>query len=206
MGKEKNEKKQNVKVVKKEEKEIVEEAVIIDKSEKNLIKFIALLSAFFATGMAILIFVFSVIACISVANSSIDALLNNNIVLTVVSKMNNYSISEVKTIIESIGSSRLTFILFEIVVPTIAFVGAMILILVLSKRAIEFIADVSSEKDLYTKRKLINIQDMISILSIVLLTTLVIFNRPSIIIYLLIEALLCIVYLLFKKCVIMRKK
>ena len=82
----------------------------------------------------------------------------------------------------------------------------MLLILVLAKRIIEFISDVKYEKDLFNKKKLSNIQDIISILSIVLLATLVIFNKPSIIIYLLIEVLLCIVYLLFKKCISLRKK
>lgn len=192
----------------KTQKEILEkeeEPIIMNKSEKNLVKFIALLSSFFATALAITIFVFSVIACISVSNLEKEALLNNNIVVTMVSKMNNYSVLETKDLITNM-SNRFTFILFEIIIPTIAFVGAMILMLVLAKRIIEFISDIKYEKDLYNKKKLINVQDIVSILSIVLLTTLVIFNKPSIIIYLLLEALLCMVYFLFKKCVTLQKK
>ena len=194
-----------VKVKKIKSKENIEENVVLAKREKRLVKFIALLSAFFATGLAILMFIFGVIACVSVFNTDKELLVNNNIVVTVVSKLNSYSTLEVKDLINNM-SNKFTFILFEIIIPTIAFVGAMILILVLAKRVIEFISDVTYEKDLYTKKKLSNIQDIISILSIVLLSTLVIFNKPSIIIYLLIEILLCLIYLLFKKCVILRKK
>ena len=199
------EKEKKVKEVKKVEqnKDFGEE--VIDKREKSVIKFVALVSSFFATALAILIFVFSVIASIATANMPKEELVNNNIVVTIISKMNNYSTVEVKDLINSM-TNRFAFILFEIVIPTIAFVGAMILILVLAKRIVEFVSDINYEKDLYNKRKLINLQDIIVILSVVLLATLVIFNRPTIIIYLLIEALMLIIYYLFKKCIIFRKK
>ena len=199
MEKRKNEK------VKKVESAKEEESIVLEKREKRLVKFISLLSAFFATAVAILIFVFSVISCISVANLSKEDLVNNNIVVTIISKLNNYSINEVGDIISNM-TNRFVFILFEIVIPTIAFVGAMILILLLAKRVIEFISDVTYEKDLYNKKKLSDARDIIAVLSIVLLTTLVIFNKPTILIYLLIEALLTLIYYLFKKCVMLRKK
>lgn len=205
MEKEKKVKEVKTKKVEVNEKETVKEEVILEKREKRLVKFIALLSSFFATALAILIFVFSVIASISTANLAKEELVNNNIVVTIISKLNNYSTIEVKDLIANM-TNRFTFILFEIIIPTIAFVGAMILILVLAKRAIEFVSDITYEKDLYNKRKLLNLQDIVVILSVVLLTTLVIFNRPTIIIYLLIEALLGIVYYLFKKCIIFKKK
>lgn len=202
-----------VKKEKKEEKELKikkpelvnEEEIVFEKQEKRVVKFIALLSAFFATGLAILIFVFSIIACISVSNLSKEALINNNVVVTLVSKLNGYSIAEVQDLIGNMTSS-FKFILFEIVIPTIAFVGAMLLIIALARRVIEFVSDIKYEKDLYNKKKLASALDIISILSVILLATLVIFNRPTIIIYLLIETLLCIIYLLFKRCVMVRKK
>lgn len=190
---------------KKIEQETVNDTVVLENRTKRSVKFVVLLSSFFATAMALLVFVFSVIAIVSVINQSQTELLNNNIVITMVSKMNNYSISEVTELINNM-TGKVTFILFEIVIPTIAFVGAMILILVLAKRVIEFIDDVVYEKDLYNKKKLIGIQDIISILSIILLTTLVIFDKPSIFIFLLIEALLGIIYMLFKKCIILKRK
>lgn len=197
------------KVVKKEEvkKEVLKDdgPVIMLKHEKNLVKFAALLSAFFASGLAILMFIFSVVACISIFNLPNEELVNNNIVVTLVSKLNNYSALEVKDMIINM-SNNLSFVLFEIIIPAIAFIGSLILVIVLAKRLIEFVNDITYEKDLYNKKKLSRAQDIISILSIVLLTMLVIFDKPSIILYLLIEVLLCIIYLLFKKCVSLRKR
>lgn len=198
------------KKVKKEskEKKIIKESkesVIMLKRDKNVVKFAALLSAFFASGLAILMIIFSIIASISVFTSSNAELVNNNIVVTLVTKLNNYSVADVKDIIMN-TSNHLSFVLFEIIIPAIAFIGSLILILVLAKRLMEFVDDITYEKDLFNSKKLSSAQDIIAILSIVLLTMLVIFNKPSIIIYLLIEVLLCIIYLLFKKCVSFRKK
>lgn len=194
-----------VKATKKEEKTTTEDNAILGKREKKLIKFAALLGTFFATGAAILIFVFGVISTISSINLSKEALLNNNIVLTFISKMNGYTILEVKDTI-SLMDSRFSFIIFEIVIPAIAFIGTMLLIIVLAKRIIDFIGDVNTEKDLYNKKKLSTVREIISILSVILLATLVIFDRPSIIIYVLINVLLWIIYLLFKHCVLLEKR
>ena len=62
-----------------------------------------------------------------------------------------------------------------------------------------------TESEYERAKKLLESQDIISILSLVLLTTLVLFNKPTIIIYLLIEILLWIIYLLFKRSVMMKK-
>lgn len=198
-------KKEVEKATKTEKKIDKEELTILGKREKKLAKFAALLGAFFASGSAILIFVFGVISVISSINLSNDALLNNNIVTTFVSKMNGYTMLETKDII-SVMTNRLTFIVFEIVIPAIAFIGTMLLIIVLAKRVIDFVNDVNFEKDLYTKKKLSSLREIVTILSVILLATLVIFNRPSIIIYLIINALLGIIYLLFKRCVLLEKR
>lgn len=192
------------KKTKKREQVMVEEKIVLEKNEKNIVRFVALLTSFFATGLAILIFVFSVMATLSVANLPKEELVNNNVVVTLISKLNSYSISDAKDLITTM-SSRFTFILFEIVVPAIAFIGAMLLLLVLGKRLIDFVNNIKTEKDLFNQKKLQDIHDIISILSLVLLTTLVLFNQPSIIFYLLIELLLWVIYVLFKRCVLLKK-
>ena len=200
--KEKNIKKVTTKT--KENKIKTESDNITVSDEKKLVKFISLLITFFASALAIIIFVFSIIASISIANLPKEELVNNNIVVTLISKLNNYSISEVKGLINTL-SSRFSFIVFEIIIPTIAFIGAMLLLIALSKRLIDFISDVKFKNDIFTDKKVNNLKDIISILSLVLLTTLVLFNEPSIIFYLIIELLLCATFILFKKCVLLKK-
>ena len=189
---------------KKKEKVLVHNDNVLEKNEKGVIKFASLLTSFFATCLAILIFIFSVIASLSLANLPKEDLVNNNIVVTLLSKLNNYSITDAKELITTM-SNRFTFILFEIVIPTIAFIGAMLLLITLARRLIDFISDVKTEKDLFNAKKVEDAKDIISILSLVLLTTLVLFNEPSIIFYLLIEVLLYIIFILFKKCVLLKK-
>lgn len=193
------------KKTKKREQVMVEEKIVLEKNEKHIVRFVALLTSFFATGLAILIFVFSVMATLSVANLPKEELVNNNVVVTLISKLNSYSISDTKDLITTM-SSRFTFILFEIVVPAIAFIGAMLLLLVLGKHLLDFVNNIKTEKDLFNQKKLQDIHDIISILSLVLLTTLVLFNQPSIIFYLLIELLLWVIYVLFKRCVLLKKR
>ena len=189
---------------KKKEKVLVHNDNILEKNEKGVIKFASLLTSFFATCLAILIFIFSVMASLSLANLPKEDLVNNNIVVTLLSKLNNYSITDAKELITTM-SNRFTFILFEIVVPTIAFIGAMLLLITLARRLIDFISSVKTEKDLFNAKKVEDAKDIISILSLVLLTTLVLFNEPSIIFYLLTEVLLYIIFILFKKCVLLKK-
>ena len=202
------EKEKKVKNVKKTSKGTIvnstNDNTLLIKDERKLVKFTALIISFFASILAIVIFVFSIIASISVSNLPKEELVNNNIVVTLISKLNNYSVSDAKELIDSL-SSRFAFIMFEIIIPTIAFVGAMLLLIVLSKRLIDFISDVKTQKDLFSNKKVKEAQDIISILSLILLTTLVLFNEPSIIFYLLIELLLCTIFVLFKKCVLLKK-
>lgn len=182
-----------------------EDVIILKNEERKIIKFVALVTTFFTSALAIMMFVFGVVATISIATLSHDELVNNNIVVTLLSKMNGYSIMEAKDLIMNM-SSRVTIIVFEVVIPIIAFIGAMMLLVILSKRIMDFILDVKFEKDLFKKRKIYDLQDIVSIISIVLLAFLVLFNEPSIIFYLLIELLLFMVYGLFKKCVKDEKK
>ncbi len=191
--------------VKKVKDVSINDEVILGNNEKKLVKFASLLMTFFATCLVILIFIFSIISISSVANLGNDALANNNIVVTLVSKLNGYSLIETKELIMNM-TNNFSFIMLEIVIPCIAFIGAMLLLIVLSKRFIDFTSDINTEKDLYTLKKSQDLQDMIAILSVILLTTLVIFNEPSIIFYCLIELLLCIIYYLFKKNVLLKNK
>ena len=190
-------------IAKKENVEKKENIVLHD-NEKKLIKFTALLASFFASGLALLILIFSIISTIAVAKLPKADLINNNIVVTLVSKLNNYSNVDTTNLISNI-TNKFTFIAFEIIIPMFAFIGAMILIIVLSKKVLDLISNVKYEKELFTLKKLDVVKDIISLLSLILLTLLVLFNEPVIILYLIIELLLFIIYALFKKCVNERK-
>ena len=190
----------------KEKKEkVIQENVVLGSNRKHLIKFIALLSSFFATMLAILMFIFTVISSISIANLDKNALISNNIVVTLLSKLNGYTKIEAESLLR-VMNSRVMVIVFEIIIPAIAFIGSMLLLIILSKKVMDFIDKVTYESELFNKKKVHELEDIMGILSVVLLATMVLFNQPSIIFYLLIELLLIVIYLLFKKCSLTKKK
>ena len=181
-----------------------EKNIILHDRERKLIKFVALLASFFASGLALLMLIFGIICTIAVSKLPKADLINDNIVVTLVSKLNNHSIIDTNDLISNM-SNKTTFILLEIIVPTVAFISAMMLIIFLSKKVLDFVSNVKIEKDLFTPKKLDDVKDIILLLSLILLALLVLFNEPMIIIYLIVELLLFIIYLLFKKCVKERK-
>lgn len=204
------EKKETKKKEKVTSEKVVKEKVVSNKElfsleQRRVVKIIAAIVTFFATMLGIVVFVFGIIATLSVANGTKEEILSNNTVLTFISNTNHYTNAEAQSAIENMGSKPL-FIIFEIVVPALALTCAMILVIYLAMRVVEFIRGVSKESELYTKSKYEDIKEMVEILSTALFVTFLIFDKPSIVFFLLIELLLLIIVVLFKKVVDLQKK
>ena len=184
------------KILKKEN----ENDVVCTKETKKFLKIISIVAVFFATMCSLIVFIFGVITTLAIAGNSKEDLLSNNTVITFVSRMNNYSISDAEASINGMGN-RLLFIIFEVVVPAIALICAMLLIIYLTTRILNYVNNISKEKDIFTKKKYQEAKDIISILSTILFVTFLIFDKPSFVFYLLIELLSVIVIYLYRKIV-----
>ncbi len=195
-------KKSETKVVKKDESN---ENAILSKENKLLIKVICIVASFFATMFSLVVCVFGFITTFAIAGGSKEQLIGDNTVITFLSRMNNYTVAEAESAITGMGNKFL-FILFEVLVPAIALICAMLLVIYLSTRVLNFIHNIETEDDLFTKKKYQEVKDMVSILSTILFVTFLIFNTPSFIFYMLIELFGLTVIFLYKKVLDLKKK
>ena len=190
---------------KTKEKTNSDNEVVFTKDVKNIIKVGSLLLVFIASIAAIFVFVFGIITSIKVSNITKAELLHDNFSVTFISNINNISISEAEDLVQGYGSKAL-FILFDIVVPAIAIISIAVITIVFIKKLMDFITSTKKEKELYTKDKLASVEKMCCLLEIVLTIDFIIFNNPSMLIYILTSTLLFIVIGLFRKCVENNKK
>ena len=181
------------KLVKKEEKN----KIIITNDIKRIVKLIAYLGSFFSSLLIILTFVFGIITSLSVINSTTDSLLSNNYVITFISKINNCSIYDTRVSIMN-SDSKLLYALFDIILPVIALIFALLLIILVLNSLIKFVEENNTNNDIFTKNNISILEKIINIISIVLFITYILFNSPSIIFLLFIYFLLYMVFILFK--------
>ena len=174
--------------------------IVFTKDVKTITKVISLILVFLSSSAAIFVFVFGIITSIKVANTTKVELLHDNFSATFISNVNNISITETEDIIEGYGS-KVLFIIFDIVIPCLAIIAIAIITIILAKKAIDFVNSINKEKDLYNKKKLNTIEKMACLIETILTISFIIFNNPSILLYLLISLLLFIVIGLFRKCV-----
>ena len=187
-------------VEKKKVEKKTDEDIIIMKDANRLINFISYMSSFFASILAIIIFVFGIITTLTVANNTSDDVIHNNFVVTFISKISNSSIEDTKLNILTMNS-KISYIVFDIVLPTIALVCAALLIIWLSCLLLKFFNNSLTDKKMFTIEKLNQLGNIIDIFSVILFITWALFNQPSVPFILLIYLLLFITYYLFKKCV-----
>jgi len=174
--------------------------VIFSNETKKSIKIIAWVMSFLATTLCILTFVFSIIASLNVINTEKTELLNNNFTVTFISNINSISFEEAKNLIQGYGSKAL-FVIYDIVIPSLAFIAITILLIILLKKLMDFVNSSTKENDLYTTKKLHEIEKMACITEAIITISFVVFKRPSILLYLFVSLLLFIIIGLFKKCV-----
>ena len=77
----------------------------------------------------------------------------------------------------------------------------MIILIIAIKEILDFVAKVSREKDLYTKARLIDVERIACLIETIITIHFVVFNRPSILLFLLVSLMFFIIIGLFAKCV-----
>lgn len=179
--------------------------LVITKETRLLIKIIGIVATFFATMFSLIVFVFGFITTFAIIGGSKEQLVTDNTVVTFVSRMNNYTIAESESAISGMGNKFL-FILFEVIVPALSLICAMILIIYLTTRVLNYVHGIKSESDMFTKKKYQEIKDIVAILSTILFVTFLIFNTPSFVFYMIIELFAAMVVFLYKKVVDLKKK
>lgn len=198
MEKEKKTVKEEKKITKVERKST--NNIVFTKDIKIIVKILAIMASFIATIVSIFVFVFGIITSLNAANLEKSELLHDNFSVTFISNVNCNTIIETENIIKGYGSKAL-FIIFDIVLPSIALITVMILLVIFSKQLLDFINSVTKENELFTKDKLNVIEKLTCLIAAMLTISLIFFGSPSIIIYLFISVLLFIVIGLFGKCV-----
>ena len=200
-GKKEGVKKQETKLIEKGESE---NKVVFTPSVKKGAQIIAILLAFFASAASIFMFVFGIIVSLKIIDLTKLELLTDNFSVTFLANLHGGSISQVKELIGSYTSKEL-FIIFKVAVPVIAFVIAMILAIILAKSVMDFVTEITTEKELYVKKNVYALEKMACYLMTILTILLLIFESPSLIIFALISLLVFIALQLFKKVVYSKK-
>lgn len=202
-------KKEQKVVAKKQESKIVEKGesesrVVFTPSVKKGTQIIAILLAFFASAASIFMFVFGIIVSLKIIDLTKLELLSDNFSVTFLANLHGGSITEMKELIGSYTSQEL-FIIFKVAVPVIAFVIAMVLLIILAKSVMDFVSEVTTEKELFVRKNVYELEKMACYLMTILTILLLIFESPSIIIFGLISLLVFIALQLFKKVVYLKK-
>lgn len=138
-----------------------------------------------------------------ILNSTPEEIQNDKLTVNYISKINDYSIEDTKEIIGGIGDvgSKNEFLLIEMVVPTITVILILILIIIFSKKSFDFVRNVISNKELFTKEKLESLKKLRAILLDIFFILILAYKLYYIFIYLIIELGFEIIVYLFKNCV-----
>ena len=122
----------------------------------SFLKNISILLILFSSIASFLLVVFSSLTTISTLKNK---LVNNEPIIYFVSKINSYSLSETTDIINNMQNKG-TFIIFEVLIPTILILIAFISLIVLSNRIIYLIKDIKSNKTLITAEKFNDLKNL----------------------------------------------
>ena len=199
VSKKEEKKEEKVSVVKTSKKD---NRIIFKKESKKVVKVVSYIGMFFASAACIFIFVFGIMTTLKVANSTKSELIGDNFSLTFISNINFTSIAETKEIITDSGSTTL-LIAFNVIIPAIAIIASCILFMIILSKILNFFDkdyDIT-EKELYTRDNLSLIEKVACLTECILIISLIVFDRPTILLYLLVSVLLFSVIGLFNKCI-----
>jgi len=195
MEKEKKVEKKEIKKIQKEETQ-----TLFNENVKKVVKISSLVLSFFAIIMCIFTFVFGIITSLKVINSTKVELLHDNFSVTFLSNINSKSIVEMKDLVQGYGSKTL-FIIVNVVLPALAIVAVSILSIILLKKIMDFVDDINTEKELFSKDNIPVIEKFTCLITTIITISFVVFNQPSFILYIFITLLLFIIINLFYRCV-----
>lgn len=181
----------------------------IKKSDKNIIKlkdlvsivkFIATFGIIASSFISLVVIILCTITTLSISTGTTEQLLNNNSVIEYVAKINSYSISEVKDTIGTITNKGL-FVTFDVILPSIIILAIFIFLIIASKKIINFVKDVKSNKSLFTTQKLKELKEIEMLLSVIGIILFIAFGFSYIIVYIILVITLEIILYLFNYCV-----
>lgn len=164
------------------------------------LKVVAIILMIFSAIATITIVVLSTLTTLSVATSTNEQLLKNDSVIDFIAKMNSYSISGANDVINNIGSKG-WFITFYVILPSLFVIAAFVCLIVFSKKLLNFIKDVKTNKSLFTTEKLNALKKLRAVLLSAGLLFFLAFDFSYFIIYLILELTLEIILYLFNYCV-----
>ncbi len=144
--------------------------------------------------------VLSVLATGSILSSTKEELLENESTVEYISKINTDTISEAREYILDMNDSGF-FAFDKVILPSIIVVVAFILLIVLSKKMLDFLKDAKSNKTLFTTDKLYILKNIRYIFLVIGLLFILGFNFTFLIFFLVLEILLEFILYLFNYCV-----
>ena len=116
-----------------------------------------------------------VITSITVFKSeSMNYLANNQMVTSFITRINSYDIENVKEII--LNDTKVELFIFEILMPTLLFVAASIYGIVLCKKIMDFVSELKTEKQVFTKEKFYEFIKLKNIIIGFLIIVLIVFD------------------------------
>ncbi len=144
---------------------------------------------------------YSIFSTKTIFNNTFENILKDDTTVNYILKINDYSsISDIQNAIETDGV-KTTFYLLEIVVPTLIIIFVFILSIILGKKLYNFIKNVNSDKDLFTNKKVEELQKMRSLILDICIFLFLQFNLTFLIFYVLLDFMLEIIIYLFSHCV-----
>ena len=187
-------------IVKTEVKKNSDDTVIFNKNLKKIIQIISMIIAYGAAVVALFTFVFGIITVLQVLDSTKLDLFHDNFSISFIANMNGITNSEVIGIISEYGNGAM-FVIFNVLIPAIAITCSMIILIITIKNILDFTNKVTHEKDLFTRNRLIDVEKIACLIETIITIHFVVFNRPSVLLFLLICLMFFIIIGLFSICV-----
>lgn len=144
--------------------------------------------------------VLSVLTTGSILSSTKEELLENESTVEYISKINTDTMSEAREYILDMDDPGF-FVFDKVILPSIIVVVAFILLIVLSKKMLDFLKDAKSNKTLFTTDKLYILKNIRYIFLVIGLLFILGFNFTFLIFFLVLEILLEFILYLFNYCV-----
>lgn len=139
----------------------------------------------------------------SILNNTSNEILKDRSAIMYISKINDYSIEKTEKIIDGIGEigSKTEFLMFEVVLPTIALILIAILIVISCIKSYNIVKNVKSNKDLFTEKKLESLKKISSLVFDIYFIFFLIYGINYIFELILVELVFEIIIYLFSNCI-----
>ena len=144
---------------------------------------------------------YSVFSTKTIFSNSFEDILKDEMTVNYLLKINDYSsLSDIQDAIE-MDVGKVSFYMFEVVLPTIIIISVFILSIVLGKKLNDFINNVKSNADLFTSKKIEELKKIRNMILDICILLFLKFNLTFLIFYALLDFMLEIIIYLFSNCV-----